>query len=49
VHRNALVALGHVRGLERDSRGHHCVSFDGVDERVEVSRRMLAQVRKVLR
>ena len=49
VHRNALVALDHVRGLERDARGYHCVSFDGVDDKVEVSRRMLAQVRKVLR
>ena len=49
VHRNALVALEHVRGLERDTQGHHCVTFGGVDDRIEVSRRMLAQVRKVLR
>jgi len=49
VHRNALVALAHVRSLERDARGHHCVRFDGIDDRVEVSRRMLVQVRKVLR
>ena len=49
VHRNALVAMEHVRGLERDVRGHHCVALDSVEERVEVSRRMLAHVRKVLR
>lgn len=49
VHRNALVALDHVRSLQRDAQGHHCVCFDGVDDTVEVSRRMLAQVRKALR
>lgn len=49
VHRNALVALAHVRGLERDDGGRQCVVFDGLDDRVEVSRRMLATVRKSLR
>jgi two-component system response regulator AlgR len=49
VHRNALAALAHVRGLERDGDGHHCVRFDGVEDSIEVSRRMLAQVRKALR
>ena len=49
VHRNALVAVAHVRGLERDARGHHRVRLDGVDERIEVSRRMLGQVRRALR
>ena len=49
VHRNALVACAHVRGLERDGEGRHCVLFDGIEDRVEVSRRMLAQVRKTLR
>jgi two-component system response regulator AlgR len=49
VHRNALVGLAHVRALERDSQGRPCVRLDAVDERIEVSRRMLAQVRRVLR
>lgn len=49
VHRNALVAVAHVRGLDRDSQGRYCVRLDAVDETVEVSRRMLSQVRKSLR
>ena len=49
VHRNALVGLAHVRALERDGQGRPCVRLDAVDERIEVSRRMLAQVRRVLR
>ncbi len=49
VHRNALVAAAHVRALERDEHGRHCVRFDAVDERVEVSRRMLTHVRNALR
>ena len=49
VHRNALVGLAHVRALERDGQGRPCVRLDGVDEWIEVSRRMLAKVRRVLR
>ncbi len=46
VHRNALVAVKAIRGLDRDGQGHHRVVLEGVDERLEVSRRMLAQVRR---
>ena len=49
VHRNALVATAHVRGLQRDNEGRTCIVFDGIDEQVEVSRRLLASVRKVLK
>jgi two-component system response regulator AlgR len=49
VHRNALVAVAHVRALERDEDGRPCVRCAGVPEGVEVSRRMLSQVRKALR
>ena len=49
VHRNALVAVAHVRALERDAEGRHFVSCEGVSDGVEVSRRMLSQVRKALR
>jgi two-component system response regulator AlgR len=49
VHRNALVAVEHVRGLSREADGRTCVMLAGVDERVEVSRRLLAAVRKVLK
>ncbi|GMQ87118.1 MAG: LytTR family DNA-binding domain-containing protein [Gammaproteobacteria bacterium] len=46
IHRNALVAVAAIRGLEKDVEGHCCVVLDGVDERLEVSRRMLPEVRK---
>ncbi|GMQ83526.1 MAG: LytTR family DNA-binding domain-containing protein [Gammaproteobacteria bacterium] len=46
IHRNALVAIAAIRGLEKDAGGHCCVVLDGVDERLEVSRRMLPEVRK---
>ena len=49
VHRNALVAVAHVRGLSREPEGHSSVVLDGIDERVEVSRRLLAPVRKLLK
>lgn len=48
VHRNALVAREHVRALDRDSAGRLVVRLDRVDERLEVSRRLAVNVRKVL-
>ena len=35
-----------IRGLEKDAGGHCCVVLDGVDIRLEVSRRQLPEVRK---
>ena len=49
VHRNALVAVAHVRALERDVNGRQWVRCAGVSDAVEVSRRMLSPVRKALR
>jgi len=46
IHRNALVAIGAVRGLEKTAGGQCCVLLDGVEERLEVSRRLLPEVRK---
>ena len=48
VHRNALVAVAHVRAMERDLQGHQIVRLDGIDEGVEVSRRLAAAVRRRL-
>ncbi len=49
VHRNALVAIAHVRALERLDGGRHAVRLDGVAEPIEVSRRLLPTVRRRLR
>jgi two-component system response regulator AlgR len=49
VHRNALVAKAHVRGIERDSNGQQFVRLDGIDDLVEVSRRLAPVIRRLLK
>jgi two-component system response regulator AlgR len=49
VHRNALVAKAHVRGIERDANGHQFVRLDGIDDLVEVSRRQAPVIRRLLK
>ena len=46
IHRNALVAVRAIRGLEKNAEGHCSVLLKGVNERLEVSRRLLPDVRK---
>ena len=46
VHRNALVAVHAVRGLDKDSAGQFRVLLEGVEDRLEVSRRLLPEVRR---
>jgi two-component system response regulator AlgR len=47
IHRNALVAIAHVEGLERDAEGHHQVRLqDGTT--LPVSRRLATEVAKTL-
>ena len=49
VHRNALVADRYIAGLEKTTDGKQAITFAGIDDRVEVSRRHLPLVRKKLR
>ena len=49
IHRNALVATRFIRALEKDSEGHCRLVFEGVEERLEVSRRLLPEVRRHIR
>jgi len=49
VHRNALVAKAHVRGIERDASGHQFVRLDGIEDLVEVSRRLVPLIRRLLK
>jgi len=49
VHRNALVNLNKLEGLRKDDEGNNVVVFNGCDDRLVVSRRLLAGVRKRLR
>jgi two-component system, LytTR family, response regulator AlgR len=49
VHRNALVALAYVQSMEKSEDGHFLVYLKGRTEPLEVSRRMVADVRSHLR
>jgi two-component system response regulator AlgR len=48
IHRNALVRLDRIAGM-KNSAGSHQVFFHDIDETLEVSRRHLPGVRKVLK
>ncbi len=49
VHRNSLVAMQSVQGLERIPGGRYEVYFHAIDDRLEVSRRLATSVRKRLK
>ena len=38
-----------VRGIERDASGHQFVRLDGVEDLVEVSRRLAPVIRRLLK
>jgi two-component system response regulator AlgR len=48
VHRNALVSLAALGGMQSDD-GVHQVTFRDIDDRLEISRRHLPGVRKVIK
>ncbi len=48
IHRNALVMMDHLEGLERDSAGHYQVRMRGVDEKLDVSRRHVSGLRRLV-
>ncbi len=49
VHRNALVQLRCIAGLERDSEGQSVVVLRGIPDRLQVSRRLVTELRERLR
>ncbi len=49
VHRGALVAIRHIAGLEKSSDGQAQLVLRGTDERLDISRRHVAHVRKFVR
>jgi two-component system response regulator AlgR len=48
IHRNALVSLKHLRGVERTAEGHTRALLSGTDRKPEVSRRNVSPLRKLL-
>ncbi len=49
IHRNALISTHHVAGMERSREGRFEVMFREADDRLEVSRRHVAEVRRFLK
>lgn len=49
IHRNALVANAHLIGMEKTAAGYWQACLHGIDERLEVSRRHVAVLRKKLK
>lgn len=49
IHRNALVAMAHIAGLDRDEHGQHVVVLRDSAARLEISRRHLPELRARLR
>ena len=49
IHRNTLVALEYILGLEKDGAGNPTIKLQGIETRLPVSRRHASYVRKVLK
>jgi two-component system response regulator AlgR len=49
IHRNALVAIEHIEALERDDEGQARLKLKRIPETLEVSRRLLAEVKERLK
>jgi len=49
IHRNALVAVRAIDALEKNDHGHFHVRLRGLDEKLEVSRRLVPDVRRLIR
>ncbi|MGB0494729.1 MAG: LytR/AlgR family response regulator transcription factor [Kangiellaceae bacterium] len=49
VHRNALVAKSFISGLYRDGEGHSYVTLKDISTKLEISRRHLAEVKKLIK
>ena len=48
VHRNALVAVRHIEGMERASQGHYQIRLRDIEEKPIVSRRHVAKLRELM-
>ncbi|MDH5517008.1 MAG: LytTR family DNA-binding domain-containing protein [Gammaproteobacteria bacterium] len=49
IHRNALIADHFIVGMTKTNDGQNCILLDGIDDKLEISRRHLALVRKKLK
>jgi len=49
IHRNALVASAHINGMEKDTEGHVHVLLREIDDKLEVSKRHVADVKEYIK
>jgi two-component system response regulator AlgR len=49
IHRNALVAHQMLQGLSKNDQGHACIHFNEIDDLLEISRRHLPAIRKIIK
>ena len=49
IHRNALIAECFITGLEKDKEGAHWLCMQNVEHKLEVSRRHLPEIRKIIK
>jgi len=49
IHRNALVSLTHIVGLEKNSEGNYLLGVKGLAEKLVVSRRHVADIKQKLK
>ena len=49
IHRNALVALEYIQGLDKDEEGNLRINLQGTQTQLPVSRRHASHVRKILK
>lgn len=49
VHRNALISVNHLEGLEKNQDGQWCVYFVGLPDKLEISRRQTPTIRSWLK
>lgn len=48
IHRNALVAKEYISGIHKNKGGHFFVTLKGNDNKLEISRRHLPAIRKLI-
>jgi len=49
IHRNALVAIGHIESLDKNSDGNYDIKLKDIDGKLNISRRQLKNVKKVMK
>jgi len=48
IHRNSLISVKHIDGMELDSPGHYQIRLKDIDDKLVVSRRHISALRKIM-